>query len=34
MDKLLQFDPEKRLNANEALKHPYYALLEDDAPEV
>lgn len=33
MDKLLQFDPEKRLNANEALKHPYYALLEDDAPE-
>ena len=36
MDKLLQFAPEKRISVDEALQHPYLALLHDpnDEPVV
>jgi serine/threonine protein kinase len=34
LDKLLQFDPSKRLTAKEALQHPYMAELHDPNDEV
>lgn len=33
LDKLLQFNPEKRLTAEEALKHPYVAQFQNDDDE-
>ena len=33
LDKLLQFNPSKRLNAEQALAHPYMAELHDDEDE-
>ena len=33
MEKMLQFDPRKRITVEEALKHPYLAALHDASAE-
>jgi mitogen-activated protein kinase 1/3 len=33
MDKMLQFDPRKRIDVNAALKHPWLAQLHDETAE-
>ncbi len=33
LDKMLQFDPRKRITVEQALKHPYLESLHDDAAE-
>jgi hypothetical protein len=33
LDRMLQFDPRKRIDVNEALKHPWLAQLHDEAAE-
>lgn len=33
MEKMLQFDPRKRITVEEALRHPYLAQLHDPASE-
>ncbi len=33
MEKMLQFDPRKRINVHAALKHPWLAQLHDEAAE-
>jgi serine/threonine protein kinase len=34
LDKLLQFDPEKRMTCEEALNHPYLSAYHDEKDEV
>jgi len=33
MEKMLEFDPRKRINVEDALKHPWLAQLHDEAAE-
>ena len=33
LEKMLQFDPRKRIDVNDALKHPWLAQLHDEAAE-
>ena len=34
LDKLLEFDPRRRIRAEDALKHPYFANIHEESPDM